>query len=38
MRAADMMTRGAEIVSPDTTILDAAKQMADRDVGVLTAG
>ncbi|HXS42541.1 MAG TPA: CBS domain-containing protein [Stellaceae bacterium] len=38
MKARDVMTAGAAIVSPDTTILDAAKTMAESDVGILLVG
>jgi CBS domain-containing protein len=38
MKARDVMTNGAAIVSPDTTILDAAKTMAESDVGILLVG
>lgn len=38
MKARDVMTAGAAIVSPDTTILEAAKTMAESDVGILLVG
>lgn len=38
MRARDLMTADAAIVSAGTTILAAAKRMADSDVGILLVG
>jgi CBS domain-containing protein len=38
MRVADAMTRDVQIASPDQSIIDAAKLMADCDCGVLPVG
>ena len=38
MRVADLMTRGAELVSPDATVQDAARTMVERGVGAVLAG
>jgi len=38
MRVADAMTRDVRIASPDQSIIDAAKMMADEDCGVLPVG
>jgi len=35
MRVRDVMTRGAEVVSPDATIQEAAQKMKDFDIGPL---
>jgi CBS domain-containing protein len=35
MKIQDIMTRGVHFVSPDATLMDAARQMDDHDVGVL---
>jgi CBS domain-containing protein len=38
MRIAECMTRGVELAAPTQTILDAARRMADLDVGALPVG
>ena len=38
MRVSDCMTRGVEIASPEETICDAARMMADCDAGALLVG
>ena len=38
MRVSDCMTRGVEITSPQETICDAAKMMAECDAGALPVG
>ena len=38
MKVGEIMTRGAEIASPDDTIQQAASRMAELDVGVLPVG
>ena len=35
MQVKDVMTRGAECISPDTTVREAARKMRDLDVGSL---
>jgi CBS domain-containing protein len=37
-KIADVMTRGAELTSPDATIQEAARKMAAEDVGFLPVG
>ena len=38
MRVADVMTRELEMVSPDATVQDAARAMAERDIGTVLVG
>ncbi|GIZ50344.1 CBS domain-containing protein [Noviherbaspirillum aridicola] len=38
MRVAEAMTRSVQLASPDQSIVDAAKMMADCDCGVLPVG
>jgi CBS domain-containing protein len=35
MRVSDIMTKGVETISADTTILQAARKMSSRDIGVI---
>ena len=35
MQVKDVMTRGAEVIRPDTTVQEAAERMKDLDVGPL---
>jgi CBS domain-containing protein len=38
MKVSEIMTRGAQIASPDDTIQQAASRMAELDAGVLPVG
>jgi CBS domain-containing protein len=38
MRVEDVMTRGVEVVAPDTTVQRAAIAMAERDIGTILIG
>ena len=38
MKIAECMTRSVELAAPNQSIVDAARQMADLDVGALPVG
>lgn len=38
MQLSEVMARGVALVSPETSVVEAARQMRDQDVGALPVG